>query len=113
MHELSLAINIVDIATREMEKANAEKVTDLEIEAGTLSGVVIEALDFAMQQAVRNSKLEQARITIHEIKATARCHECHKTFGLTDLFCVCPHCESVNVELIQGQELRVKSLKVL
>lgn len=113
MHELSIAINIVDIAGREAEKAEAEKVTDLDIEVGVLSGVVIEALEFAMQEAVRNSVLEHAKINIQEIRARARCKVCREEFEVEDWFELCPHCQSPNLEMIRGEELQIKSLKVV
>lgn len=113
MHELSIAINIVDIAVKEAEKAEAKRITDLDIDVGTLSGVVIEALEFALQEAVKNSILEQAKITINEIHAKAHCNECRKVVGVTYLFEACPHCQSMDLTLTQGQELRVKSLKVV
>ena len=33
-------------------------------------------------------------------------------FGITDLFSVCPKCHAPGPEIIQGKELRVKSLLV-
>ena len=112
MHELSIAINIVDIAARETEQAGANRVTDIDIEVGALSGVVIEALEFAMEDVRKNSVLEGARVTITEINPKARCRQCDKIFEVNDLFDICPFCQSVDLEIIRGQELQVKSLKV-
>lgn len=112
MHELSIALRIVDIAEEEVQKAGAEKVTDLDLEVGKLSGVIIEALDFAMTEAVRNSVLENASIHILEIEPKARCNNCNAEFEISELYDICPHCQSANLEILHGQELRVKSLKV-
>ena len=51
MHELSIAMSIVDIAADYAARDNAKCVTEIEIEVGTLAGVVIDALDFAMEAA--------------------------------------------------------------
>ncbi len=112
MHELSIAINIVDIATAEAEKAGAKRVTDLDIDVGSLSGVIIESLEFAMQMAVKDSILEQAQVNIHEIHAGARCRKCGEEFGVTDFFDICPKCNSPDLQIIKGKELQVRSLKV-
>lgn len=113
MHELSIAINIVEIAEAETRKAGASRVTDLDLEVGAFSGVVIEALEFAMKEAVRNSVLETAKVTIHEISARGRCSDCGKEFGVTDYFDICPACNGTSIEITQGQELQVKSLNVV
>ncbi len=113
MHELSIAINIVDIATGEAKKAGAQRVTDLNIEVGSLSGVVAEALEFAMQMAVKDSILEEASVNIHQIHARARCRVCGEEFGVADFFELCPKCESPDLQITRGQELLVRSLKVV
>ena len=65
MHELSIAINIVEIATEEAKKANVSSVLEIELEVGTLSGIVIDALEFAMDEAIKNSVLQNAKIKIY------------------------------------------------
>ncbi|MBP3191756.1 hydrogenase maturation nickel metallochaperone HypA [Natronogracilivirga saccharolytica] len=113
MHELSIAINIVDIATLEVRKAGAERVTDLQIDVGALSGVVVDALEFALQEAVRNSVAEQARISIREIPARGSCRTCGREYPVSDYIDLCPECPSASLEIIQGKELRVASLSVV
>lgn len=112
MHELSLAINIVDIAGSEMKKAGATRIKTIHIEVGTLSGVIMDALDFAMKSAVRGTVLENATVNLEEIPAIARCRQCGHRFGISHLFENCPECDSVVLETEQGKELRIKSLTV-
>jgi hydrogenase nickel incorporation protein HypA/HybF len=113
MHELSIAIRIVDMAESEASKAGAQLVTHLDIDVGTLSGVVLESLDFALKQAVLDSVLENCAITIHRIQAMARCNGCLETFEVRDYFDLCPRCESPDISITQGEELRLRSLKVV
>ena len=112
MHELSIAVNIVDIATREAEKNQARKIQSLDLEVGALSGVITEALEFAMEIAVRDSMLEHANISIHRIDGRASCNECGKAFEIDHLSDICPQCDSLDIRLMQGQELRIRSLKI-
>lgn len=113
MHELSIAMSIVDMAENEANKAGAQQVTHLDIDVGTLSGVVPESLDFALKQAVLDSVLEKCSITIHRIQARARCNACAETFEVRDYFDLCPRCENPDISVIQGEELRLRSLKVV
>lgn len=112
MHELSIASNIVDIATEETEKANAKDVSELELEIGTQSGVVMEALKFAMESAKKNSVIENAEIIYTEIEAKAKCTSCGELFSPDDIFSPCPKCGSFENEIIEGKELKVSRLIV-
>jgi hydrogenase nickel incorporation protein HypA/HybF len=112
VHELSIAMSIVEIATEYAEKDNSDKVLEIEIEVGDLSGVVIEALDFAMQSAVKMTICENAKWEIIRVKAVAKCNTTGKSYELNNLYSPCPYCKEYGHELIQGKELRVKSILV-
>jgi hydrogenase nickel incorporation protein HypA/HybF len=112
MHEFSIALNIVDIALKTAKNEGAEKVNEIEIDIGILSGVVIEALEFALESAVKNSMLEGAQIIINKIKAAAICNNCHAEFEPDDAAARCPDCKSVDFDIVRGRELRVKSINI-
>lgn len=112
MHELSIALEIIDIVEEYARKAEAGIVREIEIEVGTLSGVVIEALEFALDAAVENTILEKADRRFIEIPAMGRCGSCGIEFGTDGYPTRCPECAAPAVEIINGRELRVKSLTV-
>lgn len=112
MHELSIVMGIIDIAEQETRKANAQKVDKIELEIGELAGVEIQALEFAWSSAVPNTSLAQAEREIHHIAALAECLECNTRFKLSSKYEACPECSSYFRDIIQGKELRVKSLIV-
>jgi hydrogenase nickel incorporation protein HypA/HybF len=112
MHELSIAMSIIEIAEENARKENASVITEIELDIGTQSGVVLEALDFAMQVAVKGTMLEQAALRINSIPARAICNSCQHAFRVEDVFSPCPACGHPYSEVVQGRELRVKSLKV-
>jgi hydrogenase nickel incorporation protein HypA/HybF len=112
MHEFSIAMNIVDIAVEYAVREEAKTVSEMEIEVGALSGVVMEALEFALESAVKGTLLENARRKIIHIPGLLRCTQCEHEFEATDFFTECPQCGAGPPEIIQGRELRVKSLVV-
>ena len=57
MHELSIALSIVDMAQEEAERRSAQ-VEAVHLELGALAGVVKEALLFAFEHSVRRHVLE-------------------------------------------------------
>ena len=112
MHEFSIAMNIVDIASAYAMKENASVIKEIEIEVGELAGVVIDSLEFSLEAAVKETILEGASRKITTVPGKARCRSCEHIFNIQDMFMACPLCGSAAPELIQGRELRVKSLLV-
>lgn len=112
MHELSIALGIVDIAEKESIKANAQRVETIELEIGTLAGVEFDALDFVWPQAVKNTVLENAHRKINIIESKAKCLECEKHFDLDNYYDSCPKCKSHFKKILSGKELRVIALEV-
>ncbi|MCP9612116.1 hydrogenase maturation nickel metallochaperone HypA [Coprobacter tertius] len=112
MHELSIALSIVDIAKEEAKKSNAETIKEIELEIGKMSGVDKDALLFSLNIAMKNSVLDGARIELKEIVPLAYCRACHNEYVPDTLFSACPKCHSYGSELIKGREMRVKSLLV-
>lgn len=112
MHELSVAKNIIDIASQYASQHQVEHITGLDVEVGDLSGVVMEALEFAMEEAVKNTLFEGATIHLIPVPGQGQCADCHHTYHLEEFFRECPACGSFNITVIQGKELRVKSMHV-
>ena len=112
MHEFSIALNIVDIATEYARREEAKSVREMEIEVGELSGIVMEALEFALESAVRGTLLENAERKIIHIPGLVRCTACGHEYEAHDFFTQCPRCGAGPPEIIQGRELRLKSLLV-
>lgn len=112
MHELSIAMGIVDIAQKEIDKVNARKVDLIVLEIGTLAGIEFDALDFVWQSAVKGTVLEHAVKKINVIHGEARCSDCETVFKLDNIYDSCPKCKSYLKHIIKGKELLVKSLEV-
>lgn len=113
MHELSIVMGIVEIAAAETRKAGAQAVESIELDIGQLAGVQLDSLEFAWEVAVKNTVLQKAERHIHLIPGKARCNDCGTEFNMQQLYDACPHCGQYFNDIIQGQELRVKSLVVI
>lgn len=112
MHELSIALGIVELAEREAIKAKASTIETIELEIGELSGVEIEALEFAWPVAVEGTMLEKAKKIIDKISGKAKCLECENLYDINNLYDSCPKCKSHFKDIYKGKELRVKSISV-
>ena len=65
MHELSIALSLIDAVTDELHRLGARtSVRSVRIRLGPQSGVVADALTFAFDIAVADSPLAGARLEI-------------------------------------------------
>ena len=67
MHELSIALNIVDIACEEAERQGESRVDAVYLNLGVLSGVVKDALLFSWDLACEGSRIAGAHLEIRDI----------------------------------------------
>jgi hydrogenase nickel incorporation protein HypA/HybF len=68
MHELSIALSMIEMATEEVERRGGGRVTALYLKLGSLSGVVKEALTFSYEIACQGTPLEGSRLIVEELQ---------------------------------------------
>jgi hydrogenase nickel incorporation protein HypA/HybF len=112
MHELSIAMSIIESAEEAAKQNGAEVISKVEVEIGTMAGVETEALLFAWDSVIQGTIAQNSPLIIHSIQAEAHCLECGKDFPIDNFFVVCPHCNSYRFEVSKGKELRISSLMV-
>lgn len=112
MHELSVALGIVQIAESEAAKANATQVDLIELEIGTLSGIEFESLNYVWPAAIKDTVLEKAEKKVKVIQAKGKCIDCACEFEIKNIYDPCPNCAGFLKNILVGKELRVKALEV-
>jgi hydrogenase nickel incorporation protein HypA/HybF len=66
MHELSIAVNIVEVAEEELARHGGERVRAVYISLGPLAGVAKEALSFSFGFASEGTAVDGARLIIED-----------------------------------------------
>lgn len=112
MHELSIVMGILEIANKYASEAKASKIDEIELDIGVLSTVEMNAFEFAWNQGIKNTMLEGSIKTINRIPGKASCIECNTTFPIENVYDPCPVCGNNLISILQGKELKVKSLIV-
>jgi hydrogenase nickel incorporation protein HypA/HybF len=112
MHELSIAMGIVEAAMDEAKQRNVQ-VSAVHLRLGALSGVVKDALLFSYEIACQDTPLEGSRLLIEEVPVAVFCPQCKekRVLGSVQLF-TCPVCGSPAGDVLQGKELEVFALEV-
>ena len=114
MHELSIAMSMIDMATEELGKNGGTKVDAIYLKLGRLSGVVKDALLFSWEVACQGTSLEGSRLVIEDIPVIVRCDKCvaDRTLDSINNF-FCPVCDNATPEILQGKEMMVTALEII
>ncbi len=113
MHELSIALSIVEGATEEAQKHNGAKVEAVHLKLGKLSGVVKDSLLFSYNVACEGTILEGSRLEIKEVPVIVFCPNCNEETTPVSIqnFC-CSVCESPTAKVVRGRELLIVGLEL-
>lgn len=112
MHELSIAMSIVDMAQEEALQRSV-KVTAVHLRLGLLSGVVKDALLSCYGMACAGTPLEGSDLLIEEVPVEILCSECQAPRPLNSMqWFACPQCGRPSAEVVRGKELEVTALEV-
>lgn len=112
MHELSIAMSIVELVEEEAEKRGA-KIEAVHLKLGALSGVVKEALLSSYEMACENTSAHGSRLIVEDIPVIIFCSTCNakRTLSSIQQF-TCPDCNTPSWEVLQGKELEVVALEI-
>ena len=114
MHELSIALSMIEMATEESRKRGGVKVDALHLKLGTFSGVVKDALLFSWEVACQGTPLENSRLVIEEVPVVVHCADCNADRMLDSINnFVCSVCNAPTNEILQGKELQVTALEII
>jgi hydrogenase nickel incorporation protein HypA/HybF len=113
MHELSIAISIVELAEEESERRGGLHITAVHLRLGALAGVVKDALLFSYEIACQDTVLAGSQLVVEEIPGAVYCAACdaQRDVRASDWFC-CSGCGAPASQIVRGKELEVVSLEV-
>ena len=112
MHEMSIAQSILDIVDEYMAKEDNVKLIEVAVEIGELVAVVPDSLSFCYDALVDNTPYMNSKIIINILPLTAVCSQCDHNFTIKEFKFVCSACQSTDVMVTGGQELRISHLEV-
>jgi len=112
MHELSIAMSIVDAALEEASRRGVQ-VTGVHLRLGALSGVVKDALLFSYEVACQDTPLEGTTLIVEDVPVVVFCPQCNdqRTLESVQSF-TCPECGTPTIDVRKGKELEVFALEV-
>lgn len=113
MHELSIALNILDIAAEESDQRGGATVHAIHLRIGPLSGIVKEALFSAFELAKDSWRFPQVRLVIEEVPILIDCPQCQGSRPAVSIqrMC-CADCGTPASKIVSGQDMELFALEI-
>jgi hydrogenase nickel incorporation protein HypA/HybF len=113
MHELSIAISMIDQVIEESESRGGLEVEAVHLKLGVFSGVDKTALLFSYELACEGTLLQGSRLQIETIPLVIYCEACQKNRTPPSLYeLCCPECRTPGQTIVSGREIEVAFLEV-
>lgn len=112
MHEMSLCESIVQILEESAKQQGFEKVKRVWLEIGDLAGIELEAMRFSFDAVSKGTLADNASLEIIEVPGEAWCMQCSKSVSVKQRFDACPDCGSYQLQVVNGEEMKITELEV-
>lgn len=113
MHELSIAVSIVDGVLEEVERRGATDVSAVHVRIGRLSGVDKDALLFSWNVATEGTPLAHSSLLIEDVDVVVLCPTCNAERPIECFpLLACAQCGSLAPNVVHGQELEITAMEV-
>lgn len=113
MHELSIAVDLIDAAAERAREEGAQRIRAVYLRVGPLSGVVVRALRSAFDVAARGTPAEGAALDVEEAPVTVYCTSCRAEGEPADVYTFsCPVCGTPTPDVRSGRQLEVLALEI-
>jgi hydrogenase nickel incorporation protein HypA/HybF len=114
MHELSIALNIVDGVLEELDRQNSGHVEVVHLRVGRLSGVDKDALSFSYGVACEGTPLANSRLLIEDVEVAILCPVCgvERSTRYFPLL-TCADCGAASAQVLRGEELEITAMEMV
>ncbi len=113
MHEVSIALGLIDLVEEKCRETGYQTVASVKVHVGKASGILPEALNFAFESAKRETVARHSELVIELIPLGGVCTACNQRFTTDEPYILeCPSCSSSSFKINQGYELQLIELEV-
>ena len=112
MHEYSIVQSLLDLCEENARANSASKVTRVVVKIGVMSGVEAELLKTAFDTFKEKTICEESEFIINMQSVVVKCLDCLSESTLSKLEYSCPNCKSINLDIIDGEEMYLMQLEL-
>ena len=120
MHELGMAMEIVDIVEKSLEGKKVKAVKEVEIDMGDLHKVSPGQMQEVFEMASKGTMVEGAKLKVNIKKGTIKCLACGFSGGVDvemehhhdhQVHLHCPKCNATSLEILEGRDIDVRNIE--
>lgn len=112
MHELSIALSVLDIVREACVANDLSTVGEVRVRVGRATGVEPEALRFAFDCSKAGTPASGAALRIEDVPVGGECGTCGREFSVDGRYVLaCPLCGAGDFRVTRGDELQVIDLE--
>ncbi len=112
MHEYSIVQSLLDSCQEYATQNDALKITKVVVKIGVMSGVEPQLLETAFDTFKEETICKEAKFVMSIQPIVILCLTCKKESTLKKLEYCCPACQSVEVDILDGEEMFLMSLEM-
>lgn len=112
MHELAMVESIYDIIIDKLKEYGANRVTQVRLVVGELTGVEDMTMKACFEMYVEATPAAGAKLVIKRVPIKVQCRVCGNEYETSIPFSECAVCKNKNIKIISGKELYIDSLEV-
>ena len=110
MHELGILNSMIHTVQRVVEEQGITEVDKIVIEIGELSGIVPHYIEECWPAARYRSPMEKTELELRVIPGVVKCRDCGEVYNAVAADLACPKCGSVNMEILEGNDMIIKEI---
>jgi hydrogenase nickel incorporation protein HypA/HybF len=114
MHELSIAMSVLDAVEEQSQQRGGARITAVHLKVGPLSGVLPAALLSAFELAREGTGFDDCRLQIEETRVLINCPKClteRPVESIQHMSCVT--CGTATADVAGGRELEVCAMEII
>lgn len=112
MHEYSIVQSLLESCEDHARANEAKKVTKVVVKIGVLSGVEPDLLKTAFDTFKEQTVCHDAEFIMNVQNIQILCNDCTTTSILEKHEFSCPKCQSINITVMDGEDMYLMSLEM-
>lgn len=112
MHEYSIVQALLTQCEDIARENEAESVTKIIVKIGKMSGVEPHLLEIAFNTFKEKTVCDGADFVMKVQPLTIECNQCKTVTVLEEIYYKCPECDSLDVKVIDGEDMFLMTLEM-
>lgn len=112
MHEYSIVQALLDQCEEIARENNAKSVHKVVVKIGKMSGVEPHLLETAFHTFKEKTMCDSADFVMNVQSLTIECNQCKIIAELEEIYYKCPQCDSLNVRVIDGEDMFLMTVEM-